>query len=163
MNEVAYETSISISDSQEIVDTLFRILTNTLINEEEVKIANFATFKVLDRPPRPIRTSTGEVEKGVAGKQVKVRMSESVRGVIDPAFRGGGRRCLLNRHCHLMNHLPRNSQFLIHQKLKLTMVIVITLNLLRNKAPSPSEPVLPSLHVLRLYGFVSQQAVYSGL
>ena len=89
IHEVAYETGISISDSKEIVDTLFRVLTNTLITGEDISISHFATFKVLDRPGRNIRTSTGEVEKGVAGKRVKVKMSESVRRVLDPAFRGG--------------------------------------------------------------------------
>ena len=90
IHEVAYETGISISDSKEIVDALFRILTNALITGEEMRIANFATFKVLDRPARNIHTSTGQVEKGVAGKRVKVKMSESVRRVLDPAFRGKG-------------------------------------------------------------------------
>lgn len=85
---VAYETGISISDSKEIVDAVFNILTSTLLRGEEVRIANFATFKVLDRPARNIRTSTGEVEKGIAGKRVKVKISESVRRVLDPAFRG---------------------------------------------------------------------------
>ena len=89
IHEVAYETGISISDSKEIVDAVFNILTNTLITGEEVRIANFATFKVLDRPARNIRSSTGEVEKGIAGKRVKVKMSESVRREHDPAFRGG--------------------------------------------------------------------------
>ena len=88
IHEVAYETGISISDSKEIVDAVFNILTSTLLRGEEVRIANFATFKVLDRPARNIRTSTGEVEKGIAGKRVKVKMSESVQRVLDPAFRG---------------------------------------------------------------------------
>ena len=89
IHEVAYETGISISDSKEIVNTTFQILTSTLLKGEEVRIANFATFKVVDRAPRLIHTSTGAVEKGVHGKRVKVRMSESVRRVLDPAFREG--------------------------------------------------------------------------
>ena len=89
IHEVAYETGISISDSKEIVDAVFKILTTTLINGENVSIANFATFKVVDRAPRLIHTSTGEMEKGLPGKRVKVRMSESVRRVLDPAFREG--------------------------------------------------------------------------
>ena len=89
IHEVAYETGISISDSKEIVDALFKILTSTLLRGEDISIANFATFKVVDRAPRLIHTSTGEVEKGVHGKRVKVRMSETVRRVLDPAFRDG--------------------------------------------------------------------------
>lgn len=54
---------------------------------EEVRIANFATFKVVDRAPRTIQSTTGEMLKGIAGKRVKVRMSETVRRVLDPAFR----------------------------------------------------------------------------
>ena len=89
IHEVAYETGISISDSKEIVNTLFRILTTTLISGENVSIANFATFKVVDRAPRLIHTSTGKAKPGIAGKRVKIRMSESVRRVLDPAFREG--------------------------------------------------------------------------
>ena len=88
IHEVAYETGISISDSKEIVDALFKILTATLLRGEDISIANFATFKVVDRAPRNIiNESTGEVEKGVHGKRVKVRMSETIRRVLDPAFR----------------------------------------------------------------------------
>lgn len=86
---VAYETGISISDSKEIVDATFHILTSTLLKGEEVRIANFATFKAVDRAPRLIHTSTGEIEKGAHGKRVKVRMSGTVRRVLDPAFREG--------------------------------------------------------------------------
>ena len=89
IHEVAYETGISISDSKEIVNTLFRILTTTLISGENVSIANFATFKVVDRAPRTIQSSTGEIMKGISSKRVKVRMSETVRRVLDPAFREG--------------------------------------------------------------------------
>ena len=87
IHEVAYETGISISDSKEIVDAVFKILTSTLISGENVSIANFATFKVVDRESRMIHSTTGEMEKGLTGKRVKVRMSESVRRVLDPAFR----------------------------------------------------------------------------
>ena len=89
IHEVAYETGISISDSKEIVDALFKILTATLISGENVSIANFATFKVVDRAPRTIQSSTGEIMKGIAGKRVKVKMSETIRRVLDPAFREG--------------------------------------------------------------------------
>ena len=89
IHEVAYETEISISDSKEIVNAVFQILTTTLIRGENVSIANFATFKVVDCAPRTIQSSTGEMTKGLAGKRVKVRMSESVRRVLDPAFREG--------------------------------------------------------------------------
>ena len=89
IHEVAYETGISISDSKEIVTSLFHVMTEALLLGEEVRIANFATFKVVDRAPRLIHTSTGEVEKGAHGKRVKVRMSETVRRVLDPAFREG--------------------------------------------------------------------------
>ena len=89
IHEVAYETGISISDSKKIVDAVFHILTSTLLRGENVSIANFATFKVVDRAPRLIHTSTGEVEKGVHGKRVKVKMSETIRRVLDPAFREG--------------------------------------------------------------------------
>ena len=89
IHEVAYETGISISDSKEIVSSLFHVMTEALLKGEEVRIANFATFKVVDRAPRLIHTSTGEVEKGVHGKRVKVRMSETVRRVLDSAFREG--------------------------------------------------------------------------
>ena len=89
IHEVAYETGISISDSKEIVDALFHVMTEALLRGEDISIANFATFKVVDRAPRLIHTSTGEVEIGAYGKRVKVRMSESVRRVLDPAFREG--------------------------------------------------------------------------
>ena len=89
IHEVAYETGISISDSKEIVDALFRILTSTLLRGEDISIANFATFKVVDRAPRTIQSTTGEIMKGLPGKRVKVRMSETVRRVLDPAFREG--------------------------------------------------------------------------
>ena len=49
IHEVAYETGISISDSKEIVNAVFQILTSTLLRGENVSIANFATFKVVDR------------------------------------------------------------------------------------------------------------------
>ena len=89
IHEVAYETGISISDSKEIVDAVFHILTSALISGENVSIADFATFKVVDRAPRTIQSTTGETMKGLTGKRVKVRISESVRRVLDPAFREG--------------------------------------------------------------------------
>ena len=89
IHEVAYETGISISDSKEIVNATFQILADTLIAGEEVRIANFATFKVVDRAPRTIHSTTGEIMRGLTGKRVKVRMSETVRRVLDPAFREG--------------------------------------------------------------------------
>ena len=66
IHEVAYETGISISDSKEIVDAVFKILADTLIAGENVSIANFATFKVVDRAPRTIQSTTGETMKGLA-------------------------------------------------------------------------------------------------
>lgn len=68
---------------------MFKVLTSTLIAGEEVRIANFATFKVVDRAPRTIHSTTGEIMKGLVGKRVKVRMSETIRRVLDPAFREG--------------------------------------------------------------------------
>lgn len=41
IHEVAYETGISISDSKEIVDAVFNILTNTLITGEDISISHF--------------------------------------------------------------------------------------------------------------------------
>ena len=89
IHEVAYETGISISDSKEIVSSLFHVMTEALLRGEDISIANFATFKVVDRAPRTIQSSTGETMKGLTGKRVKVRISESVRRVLDPAFREG--------------------------------------------------------------------------
>ena len=71
------------------MNATFQILTSTLLKGDEVRIANFATFKVVDRAPRTVQSTTGEIMKGISGKRVKVRMSETVRRVLDPAFREG--------------------------------------------------------------------------
>ena len=88
IHEVAYETGIQISESKEIVDAVFKVLTETLIRGEDIRIAGFATFKILDRPARNmINNATGEKMRTKAGKRVKEKISESIRKVINPAFR----------------------------------------------------------------------------
>ena len=61
------------------------ILASAFYDNQEKEIVE----EVVDRAPRTIQSSTGETMKGLAGERVKVRMSESVRRVLDPAFREG--------------------------------------------------------------------------
>ena len=70
IHEVAYETGIQISDSKEIVDAVFKVLSDTLIRGEDIRIAGFASFKILDRPARNmINNATGEKMRTKAGKR----------------------------------------------------------------------------------------------
>ena len=61
------------------------ILASTFYDNQEKEIVE----EVVDRASRTIQSSTGETMKGLAGKRVKVRMSESVRRVLDHSYRYG--------------------------------------------------------------------------
>ena len=85
---VAYKLGLGRSDAKEVVDAVFEIISTTLIAGEDVALANFARFKIVDKPAKNYRnTVTGEMMRTEEGKRVKVKMSETVMKEIDPAFR----------------------------------------------------------------------------
>ena len=85
---VAYKLGLDRSDAKEVVDAVFEIISTTLIAGEDVALANFARFKIVDKPAKNYRnTVTGEMMRTEEGKRVKVKMSETVMKEIDPAFR----------------------------------------------------------------------------
>ena len=90
---VAYKLGLDRQDAKEVVDTVFNIIAETLIGNEDVSIANFARFKIVDKPAKNYRnTVTGEMMRTRDGKRVKVKMSETVMKEIDPAFRASKSR-----------------------------------------------------------------------
>lgn len=83
IREVAEKCSITVKDSEEIINSTFDIITDHLAKGESILISNFGTFEVRERAERNgINPSTGETihidaqktPAFKAGKQLKDRL-----------------------------------------------------------------------------------------
>lgn len=82
---LAYDCGLTKKESKTIVDTMFKLMSDSLIAGEDVTITDFASFRIRPRPAKKYRNSTtGELMEMRPGKRVKVKMSESLIRRIDP-------------------------------------------------------------------------------
>ena len=82
-NHLAYTLAFSPSEARSAVDTIFESITSALGNGEDVKITDFASFRIVDKAPRNYRNQvTGEMESSCGGKRVKVRFAQKVMDAI---------------------------------------------------------------------------------
>ena len=85
-NHLAYTLGLSHSEARAAVDLIFSSITDALIRSEDVKITDFASFRIVDKAPRNYRNQvTGEMEMSERGRRVKVRFAQKVMdGLISP-------------------------------------------------------------------------------
>ena len=82
---LAYDCGLTKKESRTIIDTVFKLMSDSLIAGEDVTITDFASFRIKDRPNRVNRNSiTGELMEIRPGKRVKVKMSDRIMKAIDP-------------------------------------------------------------------------------
>ena len=82
-NHLAYTLGLSHSEARSAVDLIFSSITEALIDGEDVKITDFASFRIVDKAPRNYRNQvTGEMEMSERGKRVKVSFSRKVTDAI---------------------------------------------------------------------------------
>ena len=82
-NHLAYSLGLSHSEARAAVDTIFSSITDALIRSEDVKITDFASFRIVDKAPRNYRNQvTGEMESSCGGKRVKVSFSRKVTDLL---------------------------------------------------------------------------------
>ena len=82
-NHLAYTLGLTTSEARSAVDTIFSYITEALISGEDVKITDFASFRIVDKAPRNYRNQvTGEMEMSERGKRVKVRIAQKVTDAI---------------------------------------------------------------------------------
>lgn len=61
INKVAEKENLTKKEAESLVDVVFETITETLINEENVLISGFGTFKFKDKPSRKgVSPKTGE-------------------------------------------------------------------------------------------------------
>mgnify|MGYP002623789361 CR=1 FL=1 len=78
-NHLAYTLGLSHSEARTAVDLIFSSIVSALIRSEDVKITDFASFRIVDKAPRNYRNQvTGEMESSCGGKRVKVRFAQKV-------------------------------------------------------------------------------------
>ena len=83
-NHLAYTLGLTTSEARSAVDTIFSSITEALISGEDVKITDFASFRIVDKAPRNYRNQvTGEMESSCGGKRVKVRFAQKVMDGLD--------------------------------------------------------------------------------
>ena len=82
-NHLAYTLGLTTSEARAAVDTIFDSITDALIRSEDVKITDFASFRIVDKAPRNYRNQvTGEMEMTHGGRRVKVSFSRKVMDAI---------------------------------------------------------------------------------
>ena len=82
-NHLAYTLAFSHSEARAAVDTIFSAITDALGKGEDVKITDFASFRIVDKAPRNYRNQvTGEMEMTHGGRRVKVRFAQKVTDAI---------------------------------------------------------------------------------
>lgn len=71
------------SESKELVETFFREIAHSLLNDEEVKLSGFGNFKILKKKARPGRNpKTGEAVLVSARKVVTFRAGQKLRSKV---------------------------------------------------------------------------------
>ncbi len=85
INQVDFDMGLKRSESKEIVEKVFELITEALEKGVDVSITDFCSFRIKERPARRYRhNGTGKMMEIPAGKRVKVKMAESVMRRIDP-------------------------------------------------------------------------------
>ena len=75
-NHLAYTLGLSHSEARSAVDLIFSSITEALIDGGDVKITDFASFRIVYKAPRNYRNQvTGEMEMSERGRRVKVSFS----------------------------------------------------------------------------------------
>ena len=79
------ESDVKVSQKMmgQYIDTITDVIKDALVNGEEVKIANFGSFSVVDKPQREARNpQTGETIMVSAHKAPKFKYSNVVKAAV---------------------------------------------------------------------------------
>lgn len=88
---LAEEFEMTKALSREVVDHLLGQITDTINNGEEVALAGFGKFKIIERAARKGRNpATGESIKIAARKSVKFEPAKAVKEMVNAKKRGRG-------------------------------------------------------------------------
>lgn len=62
---LAFELGFTKTEAKQIVDTTFKLMADALIHGDDINIAEFASFRIVDRPSKRYRnvTHTSHTEK----------------------------------------------------------------------------------------------------
>lgn len=85
INQLAYTHGLTKTESREIVEHVFSLMSEALAAGEDLNLTGFASFRVMPRAARRYRHN-GKLMEVPAGKRVKVSMSEKVLKRVDPAY-----------------------------------------------------------------------------
>ena len=71
------------SESKELVETFFREIAHSLLNDEEVKLSGFGNFEIIKKKARPGRNpKTGEAVTVSARRVVTFRAGQKLRSKV---------------------------------------------------------------------------------
>lgn len=84
--KIATEKEITIKAATEAIETVVNTIADTLVDGEEIKIAGFGTFSVVERAAREGRNpATGETIQIEASKSPKFKASKTLKDAVKNA------------------------------------------------------------------------------
>lgn len=84
VSKISQQTGVSKTDCDKVLDGLADVVTNALVDGEEVIIRRFMTFEVNQRPERSGRNPrTGEIITFPSMKSVKCRISKVIKDAVN--------------------------------------------------------------------------------
>ena len=69
---LAFRTGMTKKTSESIIDTVFEIITDSLVSGKKVQIVGFGSFEVKDRAPRVGRNPKANVPVNIPARRVPV-------------------------------------------------------------------------------------------
>ena len=84
VDAVAKETEWTKKDSEEAINAVVKVITNTLVAGEKLSIVGFGTFEVVERAAREGRNpQTGESMMIKASKTIKFKLAKALKELIN--------------------------------------------------------------------------------
>lgn len=78
------EVGLNYREAKEMVEAFFEVISQALVDGEEVKISNFGNFTTRDKPTRPGRNpKTGESKPILARRVATFRPSDKLKTAVD--------------------------------------------------------------------------------
>ena len=84
---LAYECGLTKKESKTIIETVFKLMSDSLIRGEDVTITDFASFRIRPLPNRKYKHSTtGELMEIWPDKRIKAKIADAIIRKIDPGI-----------------------------------------------------------------------------
>ncbi len=84
VNKVAGMMNLSLSEAEEVVESVFTVVKNALVSGEKIGLHGFGSFRVVNKNPRPGRNpKTGEEIMIAARKVITFKASDKLKKAVN--------------------------------------------------------------------------------